>query len=286
MEPEKEHWDIVIKPRGNNFSLNLREIWKYRDLIKMYIHRDVVTVYKQTVLGPLWYVIQPLFTTVIYMFVFGGIADIPTDGLPHMLFYLSGILMWNYFSECLGKTQGTFAGNAGVFSKVYFPRMVVPISGTISTLVKLAIQLATFLVVYLYYYLDGANIQPNIYILLLPLLIAMTAGMAIGFGIIISSMTTKYRDLSILFTFVISLWMYATPIIYPLSAIPESYNQYKWIIELNPMTSIVETSRYAFMGVGAFSWESIGYSFVVTVIVLVIGTWIFNKVERNFIDVV
>lgn len=286
MEPEKDHWDIEIKPRGNNFSLNLKEIWKYRDLIRMYIHRDIVTAYKQTVLGPAWYVIQPLFTTLTYMFVFGGIAGISTDGLPQILFYLSGILLWNYFSECLGKAQGTFSGNANVFSKVYFPRMVVPISGAVSTLVKLVIQLVTFLIIYLYYYFDGAKVEPNIYILLLPLLILMTAGMGIGFGIIISSMTTKYRDLSILFGFVTSLWMYATPIIYPLSAIPESYNNYKWIIEMNPMSSIVETARFAFMGAGSFSWGALGYSFGVTIFVLLIGTWVFNKVERSFIDVV
>lgn len=286
MESEKEHWDIVIKPQSSNFSLNYKEVWKYRDLIKRYIHRDIVTAYKQTVLGPIWYLIQPFFMTAMYMFVFGGIANISTDGLPQMLFYMSGILCWNYFGDCLGKAQSTFTANAGVFSKVYFPRLVVPISGVISGMVRLAIQFGLFICIFLYYYLNGTSIHPNIYILLFPLLIIMTAFMGLGFGIIISSMTTKYRDLSIIFGFVTYLWMYATPIIYPLSAVPESYNKYKWIIELNPMTSIVETTRYAFMGEGAFSWASLGYSFGVTVAVVIIGTWMFNKIERSFIDVV
>lgn len=286
MESEKEHWDIVIKPQSSNFSLNYKEVWKYRDLIKRYIHRDIVTAYKQTVLGPIWYLIQPFFMTAMYMFVFGGIANISTDGLPQMLFYMSGILCWNYFGDCLGKAQSTFTANAGVFSKVYFPRLVVPISGVISGMVRLAIQFGLFICIFLYYYLNGTSIHPNIYILLFPLLIIMTAFMGLGFGIIISSMTTKYRDLSIIFGFVTYLWMYATPIIYPLSAVPESYNKYKWIIELNPMTSIVETTRYAFMGEGAFSWASLGYSFGVTVVVVIIGTWMFNKIERSFIDVV
>lgn len=287
MESEKEHWDIIIKPRDNSFSLNFGEIWKYRDLVKRYIHRDIVTAYKQTVLGPLWYIIQPLFTTIMYMFVFAGIANIPTDGLPQPLFYLSGILIWNYFAECLGRAQGTFLGNAGVFSKVYFPRMVVPISGAISTMLKLAIQVATFAVIYLYfYYVKGIDISPNIYILLFPLLILMTACFAIGTGIIISSMTTKYRDMGILIGFLVSLWMYITPIIYPLSVMSERYSEYKWIIALNPLTPIVETFRFATMGTGEFSWASLAYSFGVTVVVLIAGIGIFNKVERNFIDVV
>ncbi|HMM02886.1 MAG: ABC transporter permease [Prevotella sp.] len=287
MESEKEHWDIIIKPRDNSFSLNLGETWKYRDLIKRYIHRDIVTAYKQTVLGPIWYIIQPLFTTIMYMFVFAGIANIPTDGLPQPLFYLSGILIWNYFAECLGRAQGTFLSNAGVFSKVYFPRMVVPISGAISTMLKLAIQVATFAVIYLYfYYAKGIDISPNIYILLFPLLILMTACFAIGTGIIISSMTTKYRDMGILISFLVSLWMYITPIIYPLSVMSERYSEYKWIIALNPLTPIVETFRFATMGTGEFSWASLAYSFGVTVVVLIAGIGVFNKVERNFIDVV
>lgn len=287
MESEKDQWDIIIKPHTKLFTLNIAEVWKYRDLVKMYIHRDIVTQYKQTVLGPLWYVIQPLFTSVLYMFVFGGIAKIPTDGLPQILFYLSGILCWNYFSECLARGSGTFSANAGVFSKVYFPRLVVPISGAMSGLLKFSIQLALFIIVYLYYYFYvGANIAPNPYILLFPFLIFLLAGFGLGFGMIISSLTTKYRDLAILFGFITSLWMYVTPVIYPLSVMQENYADYMWIIQLNPLTSIVEMMRYGFMGEGTFTWLSFGYSVVITFASMIFGSWIFNRVERSFIDVV
>ncbi|MBS5979446.1 MAG: ABC transporter permease [Dysgonomonas mossii] len=286
METDKEHWDIEIKQRGSNFSLNIKEVWQYRDLLQMYVRRDVVTIYKQTVLGPLWFIIQPLFTTIMYMFVFGNIAQIPTDGLPQPLFYLSGILCWGYFSDCMGKASGTFLGNAGVFSKVYFPRLVVPISGVISNLVRLIIQLGLFLAVYFYFVYNGTDIKPNIYILFFPLLVLMLAGLGLGFGILISSVTTKYRDMAILFGFVTGLWMYATPIIYPLSVMKEKYEEYMWIIQLNPLTSIVEALRYGFMGAGTVDWFWLGYSFVVTIIVIILGSWVFNKVERSFIDVV
>ncbi|NDV78812.1 ABC transporter permease [Dysgonomonas sp. 511] len=287
MEIEKEHWDIVIKPRGSNFSLNIKEVWKYRDLVRMYIHRDIVTQYKQTILGPFWYVIQALFTTILYMFVFGGIAQISTDGLPQVLFYLSGIVCWNYFLECLNKGSGTFSSNASVFSKVYFPRLVVPISGAISGLLKFFIQFTLFFIAYLYYcFFTDAAITPNAYILLFPLLIFLLAGFGIGFGMIVSSMTTKYRDLAILFTFISSLWMYITPVIYPLSVMEQNYADYMWIIQLNPLTSIIEVMRYGWMGVGTFTWLSFTYSIVVTLFSMIFGIWIFNKVERSFIDVV
>lgn len=283
---QEDNWDIVIKPRGSNFVLNLNEVWRYRDLLAMYVRRDIVTMYKQTILGPLWFIIQPLFTTIMFMFVFGGIAGIPTDGLPQMLFYLSGILCWNYFSECLNRTSGTFLANAGVFSKVYFPRLVVPISITISNLVKFGIQLALFLAVYLYFHFNGSPIAPNKYILLFPFLIVLLAGLALGFGIIISAMTTKYRDLTFLFSFVVQLWMYASPVIYPLSLMKERYENYMWVIELNPVTSIIETMRYGFMGEGMFSWGALLYSSVFTIAVVIVGIWVFNKVERSFVDVV
>jgi len=286
MESEKEQWDIVIKPKSKTFSLNYGEVWKYRDLVKMYIRRDIVTQYKQTVLGPLWYVIQPLFTSFMYLIVFGGIANIPTDGIPHMVFYMSGLLCWNYFSECLGRGSSTFGGNAAVFSKVYFPRLVVPLSGIISGLVRFGIQFALFIGIYIYYYYQGTNMVPNATVLLFPLLVIMSALMGLGFGIIISSLTVKYRDLAILFGFVTYLWMYATPIIYPLSAIPNKIKSFRWIVELNPMTSIVETMRYSFTGEGAFSWLALAYSGVVTIIVVIVGSWIFNKMERKFIDIV
>lgn len=286
MNSSQENWDIVIKPKGKRFSLNLKEVWQYRDLLQMYIRRDIVTMYKQTILGPLWFIIQPIFTTIMYMFVFGGIANISTDGLPQMLFYLSGVLSWSYFSECMNRSSATFSGNAGVFSKVYFPRLVVPISGLISNLLKLVIQLLLFLSVYVYFYTNGADIHVTKYILLYPVLVLMLAGLGFGFGIIISSLTTKYRDLTILFSFLTQLWMYATPVVYPLSIMKENYEKYMWIIQLNPLTSIVEATRYAFMGVGTFSWESLSYSMIFTIVLVLFGIVTFNKVERRFIDVV
>lgn len=283
MELEKDNWDIIIRPRNRRFTLNLKEVWQYRDLLMMYIKRDIVTMYKQTVLGPLWFVIQPLFTVFTYFFIFGKIAQISTDSLPPILFYLSGNMAWAYFSECLGRTSGTFLGNAGVFSKVYFPRLVVPIAASISTLVKFGIQLALFIIIYTYYDITGANIYPTIYLLLFPVLVIMLAFMGIGFGLVISSITTKYRDLALFFGFITQLWMYATPIIYPLSTIPEKY---RWIVELNPLTSIIESMKYGLMGEGTFSWISLGYSFCFMAIILLIGIFMFNKAERNFIDVI
>ncbi|MDR0824477.1 MAG: ABC transporter permease [Prevotella sp.] len=284
---DKEYWDIEIKPKQNYFTLNLKEVWKYRDLLWMYVHRDVVTVYKQTVLGPLWYIIQPLFTTIMYVFVFGNIAQISTDGLPQPLFYLAGILSWSYFSSCLGRASGTFLGNAGVFSKVYFPRLVVPLSGLITNLVQLAIQALLFVGIYMYFVFgQGIDIQPNKYALLMPVFIVMLAGLGLGIGIIISSVTIKYRDMGILFGFATSLLMYITPVIYPLSVMEANYPQFIWLIQLNPLTSIVEAVKYGLMGAGTFSWFWLGYSFVFSLVAFVIGSFMFNKVERNFIDIV
>jgi len=284
---DNENWDIVIKPHKKGFNLNFSEIWKYRDLLQMYIRRDIVVMYKQTVLGPLWFIIQPLFTTIMYMFVFGGIANISTDGLPQMLFYLSGIVCWSYFSDCLVRTSTTFSANANVFGKVYFPRMIVPLSAAMSNLVRFIIQLFLFLAVYAYFYFfKGDDIHFTKYIFLFPVFIMMLAGLGMGFGVIISSLTAKYRDLAILFTFLTQLWMYATPVIYPLSVMEENYSKYMWIIQLNPLTSIVEATRYAFMGVGTFDWFWLSYSFIFTIGIVLIGIWMFNKVERNFIDVV
>lgn len=291
MDQEEEKWDIIIKPKEKRFTLNLGEVWRYRDLLTLYVRRDIVTMYKQTVLGPLWFIIQPLMTTVMYMFVFGGIAGIATDGLPQPLFYMAGILAWQYFGECLGRASSTFTANAGVFSKVYFPRLVVPYSGLISSLVKLAIQMLMIIVFYIYFVQQGWDIAPTKFILALPLIIIMLAGLGMGFGIIISSMTTKYRDLGIFFGFITQLWMYATPIIYPLSEVhaklaEKGLASYTWVVELNPMTSLVEATRYALYGTGTFTWGSLAYSFVFTIVVMVIGSWVFNKVERRFIDIV
>lgn len=291
MSEKDDNWDIIIKPKGSNFELNLKEVWRYRDLLLLYVKRDIVTMYKQTVMGPLWFLIQPLMTTVMYMFVFGGIAGIPTDGIPQPLFYMAGILAWQYFGECLGRASSTFSANAGVFSKVYFPRLVVPYSGLISSLIKFGIQLLLIVAFYIYLLNQGADIAPTMFLLAFPLLIIILAGLGMGFGIIISSMTTKYRDLAIFFSFVTQLWMYATPVIYPLSEVKsklveKGLGSYAWLADLNPVTPVVEATRYAFFGVGTFTWQSLAYSFIFMLVVMVIGSWVFNKVERRFIDVV
>lgn len=286
MSNKEEEWNIIIKPKGKKFSLNLKEVWQYRDLLLLYVKRDIVTMYKQTIMGPLWFLIQPLMTTVMYMFVFGGIAGISTDGLPQPLFYMAGILAWQYFGECLGRASSTFTANAGVFSKVYFPRLVVPYSGLISSLIKLGIQMLLIIALYIYYLYHGVDIAPTPFILAFPLLIIMLAGLGMGFGIIISSMTTKYRDLALFFGFVTQLWMYATPVIYPLSEVKSKLAEYAWVAELNPLTPVVEAIRYALLGTGTFTWMSLAYSFVFMIVVMVIGSWIFNRVERRFIDIV
>lgn len=278
-------WSTVIKPRTGLFDVNFKEIWQYRDLCSLFVKRDIITQYKQTILGPAWFFIQPILTTVMYMVVFGGIAGISTDGLPQPLFYLAGICLWQYFSECLNKTSTTFVTNANIFGKVYFPRLIVPLSTVISCLVRLFIQLLLFIAVYLYYVIfTDVRIAPNIYILLFPVLVIMLAGLSLGFGILFSSMTTKYRDLTLLLSFFVQLWMYATPIIYPLSTITNE--KLKLVMSLNPLTSIVETFKYGVLGEGSFSWWSLGYSFGFMVLLLGIGIVIFNRVQRSFMDTV
>ena len=273
----------IIKPNVSLFDIDFKEIISYKDLIWMFVKRNIVIQYKQTILGPLWFFVNPILTTVMFMVVFGGIAGISTDGLPQPLFYLSGICLWNYFSICLTRTSATFVENEHIFGKVYFPRLVMPVSVTISSLITLGIQLSLLGAVYVYYWVQGFAGYPNIYILLTPVLILMLAGLALGFGIIISSMTTKYRDLTILFSFIVQLWMYATPIIYPLSMM--SPNK-QWIAAINPVTSIVETFKYALLGQGAFSWLYLGYSFGFMCVVLVVGVVVFNRVQRGFMDTV
>lgn len=274
----------VIKPHNKLFEVDFKEIWRYRDLLMMFVKRDIVTQYKQTILGPTWYFIQPALTTVMYMVVFGGIAGISTDGLPQPLFYLAGICMWQYFSECLNKTSSTFIQNQHIFGKVYFPRLVAPIATVMANLVKLCIQMLLFVIVYLYYIFIGTEIAPNWALTLLPLLILILAGLSLGFGVIISSLTTKYRDLTILFTFVVQLWMYATPIIYPLSTITNE--KVKFAMMVNPVTSIIEAFKYGALGVGTFSWGMLGYSFGFMIVLLAIGIVVFNKVQRSFMDTV
>ena len=279
-----EKYSTLIEPKTSLLSVDFKEIWRYRDLFSMFVKRDIITQYKQTILGPAWFFIQPLLTMVMYMVVFGGIAGISTDGLPQALFYLAGILCWQYFADCLNKTSSTFTTNQNIFGKVYFPRLIVPLATVSSNLVRLFIQLFLFLVVYVYYLVVGVDVAPNWYVLLFPVLVLMLAGLALGFGIIISSMTTKYRDLTILFTFVVQLWMYATPIIYPLSTITNT--TVRTVMLLNPITSIVETFKYGALGIGSFSWGALGYSFGFMVVLLAVGIVVFNKVQRSFMDTV
>lgn len=282
-ENQEENWTLVIKPQSNWLELHLDDLWRYRDLIYMFVKRDFVAQYKQTILGPLWFLIQPILTTVTYMVIFGGIANISTDGMPQSLFYMSGIMMWNYFSTCLNKTSDTFVANANIFGKVYFPRLTVPISSVISGLVTFAIQMVLFVVMYLYFVIKGADIHVNGYILLLPYLIVLMALLGLGLGIIVSSMTTKYRDLKFLVVFGVQLLMYAAPVVYPLSALPEKY---RFWVALNPMTSVMETFRYSVLGNGSFSWAMLGYSSAVTAVILFFGVLIFNRVEKTFMDTV
>ncbi len=278
-----EQWDIIITPRRSLLDLNLKEVWQYRDLMVLFVRRDLVAQYKQTLLGPLWYFIQPLFTTLIFTVIFGRLAGISTNGVPPMLFYLAGITCWNYFAECLNRTSGTFRDNQGIFGKVYFPRLTVPLSVIISSLIKFGIQFLLFLAFYVYFLAQGAAIQPNAAILLFPLLIILFAGLGLGFGLLITAMTTKYRDLVFLVQFGVQLAMYATPIIYPLSAVPP---QYQWLVVLNPMTSLIETFKYSFLGQGVFSWTHLAYSAGFTVVLLLLSIIAFNRTERTFMDTV
>ncbi|MBR3647857.1 MAG: ABC transporter permease [Paludibacteraceae bacterium] len=280
-----EDWTVEIRPKTSLLDIDFKEMWRYRDLCLLFVKRNIITQYKQTVLGPLWYIIQPALTTAMYMIVFGGIAKISTDGLPQPLFYLAGICLWQYFSDCLTKTSNTFVDNAGIFGKVYFPRLVVPLANVISNLVRFSIQLGLFVLVYLYYIIfTDVHVMPTVYILLVPLLVLMLAGMSLGFGILFSSMTTKYRDLQLLLSFFVSLWMYATPVIYPLSTITNA--KLRLIMQFNPITGIMEFFKYGTMGVGCHEWWMLGYSFAFMLVLLCVGIIVFNKVQRSFMDTV
>jgi len=287
---ENENWTTIIKPRTGLFEVNLKEIWDYRDLLTLFVKRTITVQYKQTILGPLWWFIQPVLTVIMYMVVFGGIAGIPTDGVPQPLFYLGGVCMWQYFSTCLTGTSNTFVSNSGIFGKVYFPRLIMPLSTVTSNLVRFAIQLGLFVVVYVYYAFIGQAPSPNWYLLLLPLLVLMLAGLALGFGIIISSMTTKYRDLQNLFSFFVSLWMYATPIVYPLSQVAGKKAlgmDLQRIMCFNPVTPIIETFKYGALSAGEFiGWGWLAYSFIFMIVTLGLGILIFNKVQKSFMDTV
>lgn len=286
MNTTTKDWTTIIKPKDKLLSVDFGELWRYRDLCMLFVKRNITTQYKQTVLGPLWYLVQPMLTTFTYMVIFGGIAKIPTDGLPQPLFYLAGICLWQYFSDCLNKTSNTFVDNANIFGKVYFPRMITPVSNVISNLVRLGIQLGLFVVVYLIYqcFIIPGQIHTNWYVLLTPVLIAMTAGLALGFGLLFSALTTKYRDLQMLLSFLISLWMYATPIVYPLSLIGD--NTMRQVMSLNPITGIIEAFKYGALGEGKFDWILLGYDFGFMVVLLAVGIIIFNKVQKSFMDTV
>ncbi|MBI2966776.1 MAG: ABC transporter permease [Bacteroidetes bacterium] len=278
-----KEWTLVIRPQSAWWDINWKDIWKSRNLLQMFVWRDFVSVYKQTILGPLWFFIQPVVATIIFTVIFGRIAKIPTDGVPPLLFYLSGLIGWNYFADCLTKTSTTFTANANIFGKVYFPRLIVPLSIVISNMVKFSVQFCLFLGFLIFYYFNGTDIHPNYYIFLVPVLIILMAGLGLGFGIIISSLTTKYRDLQNLVGFGTQLLMYLTPVVYPLSFVTGTY---RWLLLANPMTAIIEAFKYAFLGVGEINFFHLAYSGIFMVFVLITGILIFNKIEKSFMDTV
>ena len=278
-----KEWDLVIEPQSSLFELHLKDVWRYRDLLWLLVKRDFVSFYKQTILGPLWFFIQPLFTTIIFTFIFGNLAGLSTDGLPQPLFYMAGITAWNYFADCLTKTSTVFRDNANIFGKVYFPRLIMPLSIVVSNLVRFGVQFLLFALMMLYYYFSGANFHIQMAVVLFPILVLLMALLGLGLGLIITALTTKYRDLAFLITFGVQLMMYATTVIYPLSAAPAKY---KWLIELNPMTGIIEAFRNGFLGQGMLTLQSLGYSIMVTLCSVVIGVVIFNKTEKTFVDTV
>ncbi len=280
---EKPDWDLVIEGSSSLFDIKIKDIWNYRDLLVMFVKRDFISFYKQTVLGPVWFFIQPLFTTIIYTLIFGGLAGISTDDIPRPLFYLAGITAWNYFADCFTKTSTVFKDNTLIFGKVYFPRIILPLSIVASNLIRFGVQMILFLIAILYYCLNGASIAPTWALILFPVLVFMMALLGLGLGLIITAMTTKYRDLAFLVTFGVQLLMYTTTVIYPLSAAPAGF---KLLIQLNPMTGIIEAFRYGIFGKGEFSTLSIGYSALITIIFLIAGIIIFNKTEKSFVDTV
>jgi lipopolysaccharide transport system permease protein len=282
IEPN-ETWSKIIRPKRSVFDLRLRSLWHARDLILLFVQRDFISVYKQTILGPLWYLIQPLLTTIVFTVIFGNVAKLPTDGLPQFLFYMSGTVIWSYFASCITKTSDTFINNANLFGKVYFPRLAVPVSILLSNLIAFSIQFAFFLIFMGYFSLRGTALHPNVWILLLPVLILLMAGLGLGLGIIISSLTTKYRDLRFLVQFGVQLLMYATPVILPISSFSQ---RYRWIVLANPMTPIVEAFRYAFLGSGSVDLPGLLYSFVFMLVAVFLGGIIFNRVEQTFMDTV
>jgi lipopolysaccharide transport system permease protein len=280
---DTKKWDLIIEPKSSLLELKLKPLIRYIDLLILFIKRDITVVYKQTILGPIWFFIQPIMTTVIYVFVFGNIAKISTDGIPQPLFYMSGIVIWNYFSECFMKTSDTFTQNAGIFGKVYFPRLITPLSVVASNAIKFLIQFILFILLYLFFILKGSHFNFNITVILFPFYIILMALLGLGFGLIFSSLTTKYKDLKFLIQFGVQLLMYATPVIYPLSTISAKYKIY---FQLNPITHIIEAFKYSFFEIGEFNLVWLGYSSFFTFIILIFGIIIFNKTEKDFMDTV
>jgi len=278
-----EEWDMEITPNNGLFNLHLKEVWAYRDLVWLFFRRDFVSFYKQTIFGPIWLFVQPIFTTITFTIIFSRLAKISTEDIPPPLFYLSGNIAWNYFSDCLGKTSSVFATNAGIFGKVYFPRLIMPLTTIFSNLVRFLIQFILFICMIIFFNLKGFHIFPNLYVLLFPVIILLMAILGLGLGMIISGLTTKYRDLNFLVGFGVNLLMYATPIIYPLSAAPAKYRLY---ITLNPLSGLIETFRYGFTGKGIFSLNAFVYSVVASLVFFFLGLVVFNKVEKTFIDTV
>ncbi len=277
-------FDWHIESKSNFFEFRIKELWSYRDLLWLLVRRDVVSFYKQTILGPIWFFLQPLFTTIVFTLVFGKLGGFKTDGIPQPLFYLTGITAWNYFADCITKTSSVFRDNASMFGKVYFPRLIMPLSIVLSNLLKFCIQLILLLLMIAFYvFYQKEQCFPNVYILLFPALILLMALLGLGVGMVISAMTTKYRDLAFLVTFGIQLLMYGTTVVYPLSVVNTDY---RWLIELNPMTPIIETFRYGFLGKGSFNWFSLGCSSVCVLFILTVGIIVFNKVERTFVDTI
>lgn len=279
---QSQDWDLVIKGHTSLFDVRLKEVWYYRDLLFLFVKRDFVTVYKQTILGPLWFFIQPLLTTITFTIIFGTVAQLPTDGAPKLVFYMAGITLWNYFSNCLTSVAGVFNANAGIFGKVYFPRLIMPLTVVISNLMKFGVQFLLFVCFVVYFVLQG-QIQPNFYILLLPVVILLMALIAMGIGLILTAMTSKYKDLTQLISFGIQLFMYITPVIYPSSSIPDGY---KWLVNFNPLVSLFDYMRYAFLGIGQFSFWSLLYPTLFSLVVLALGILVFNKSQKTFVDTV
>lgn len=286
MNEANDTWLYEITPKRKLIDLNFKEIWRYRDLLILFVKRNIVTVYKQTILGPLWYFIQPLFTAITFTLVFNNIANIPTGNVPPFLFNLAGITAWNYFSQCLTGTSDTFRANAGLFGKVYFPRVIMPMSNVITNLFKFGIQLLVLLVSYIYVVWSGVEVRPNLNLLLLPVYVIMMALIGLGLGMIISAFTTKYRDLTILVGFATSLLLYFSAVPYPLSEVRNKMPDYAWIVEYNPLTHIIEGFRYMILDTGSFSWVGFSYTLVTAIVLFLVGLIVFNRTEKNFIDTV